>query len=657
MRAGFSKENSPRLPHVMTSTPLRLLLVEDSDQDEALVVLNLRRGGFDPRVTRVETAAGFEEALSRDSWDLIIADYNLPSFSGFEALAIFNRAKLDLPFILVSGTVGEEVAVEAMRAGAQDYLLKDHLTRLAPAVIRELREANVRAKRRVAENALRDSELRYRTLVENSNDLITELDFEGRVFYASPNHRALTGYTREQLVGTRIFERVHPEDLPEVVKTLQARGGTVIYRYRHADSRWRWFESTGRIFRTTDGQERGVVITRDVTAARAAEEIRRGLEEQLRQAQKMEAIGTLAGGIAHDFNNILTGILGNLELAGLELGPDHTAHSFLRDALRASNRARELVAQILLFSRRRDQQRVVSSLDQVVKEALRLLRASLPATIEFRTEIAAECRRVLCDATQIHQVIMNLGTNAAHAMRERGGVFTVTLATAAPDPVLAAAHPQLAAGRAVRLSVRDTGHGMDATTRERIFEPFFTTKPAGEGTGLGLAVVHGIMQSHDGAIAVESVPGQGTEFHLYFPAVETGETETDGAPGSPPLGRGQRVLLIDDEASIVQIGERMLAKLGYRPTGLTSSAEALALYEKNSGAFDAIITDLTMPEITGVELAQRVFAQNPQLPVILSTGSMGSLEIDRARSAGVKFFIEKPFTIHSLAAQLSAALA
>jgi PAS domain S-box-containing protein len=640
----------------MPAAPLHLLLVEDSDTDEALVLLHLTRGGFDPKVTRVETAADFENALHRGSWDLIIADYNLPTFSGFDALAIFRRSGFDIPFLLVSGTVGEEVAVQAMRGGARDYLLKDHLTRLAPAVIRELREARLRAERRAADSALKDSELRYRTLVENSHDLVSEVDLHGRVHYVSPNHLPLTGYDQAELVGTSIFERIHPEDQASVQEKFHDRKGGVLYRYRHKDGTWRWFESSGRAFTTADGREHGVVITRDITTSIEADNIRKSLEAQLRQAQKMEAIGTLAGGIAHDFNNILTGILGNMELAGLELPPGHPARVFLRDALKASNRARDLVAQILLFSRRRDQQRVVSALDRVLKEALGLLRASLPSTIEFQTDIAPHCPRVLCDSTQIHQVMMNLGTNAAHAMRERGGVFTVTLGVCHTDPALAAAHPQLANGRAVCLCIRDTGCGMDAATRERIFEPFFTTKPSGEGTGLGLAVVHGIMQSHDGAITVDSVPGMGTEFRLYFPAIETGETESINIPVQPARGKGERILLIDDEASIAQIGERMLNKLGYRATALTSSSQALALYQQSPDEFDAIITDLTMPEINGVEFARRVFQSRPDMPVILSTGFMHSLEIDRARNLGVKHFIEKPFTIQSLAQLLREAL-
>ena len=640
----------------MPAVPLHLLLVEDSDTDEALVLLHLTRGGFEPKVTRVETGADFENALHRSAWDLIIADYNLPTFSGFDALAIFRRSGLDIPFLLVSGTVGEEVAVQAMRGGARDYLLKDHLTRLAPAVIRELREARLRAERRAADSALKDSELRYRTLVENSHDLVSEVDLHGRVHYVSPNHLALTGYSQAELVGTSIFERIHPEDQPIVQEKFHDRNGGVLYRYRHKDGTWRWFESSGRAFTTADGREHGVVITRDITASIEADNIRKSLEAQLRQAQKTEAIGTLAGGIAHDFNNILTGILGNMELAGLELPPGHPARVFLRDALKASNRARDLVAQILLFSRRRDQQRVVCALDRVLKEALGLLRASLPSTIEFQTDIAPNCPRVLCDSTQIHQVMMNLGTNAAHAMRERGGVFTVTLGVCHTDPALAAAHPQLANGRAVCLSIRDTGCGMDAPTRERIFEPFFTTKPSGEGTGLGLAVVHGIMQSHDGAITVDSVPGMGTEFRLYFPAIETGETENTNIPAKPARGKGERILLIDDEASIAQIGERMLNKLGYRATALTSSSQALTLYQQSPDEFDAIITDLTMPEINGVEFARRVFQSRPDVPVILSTGFMHSLEIDRARSLGVKHFIEKPFTIQSLAQLLREAL-
>jgi PAS domain S-box-containing protein len=648
-----------QVQHAMSptfSTPLRLLLVEDNDHDETLVLEELRRSGFAPEVTRVETAQQFVRALNSGPWDLIISDHSLPNFTGFDALSLFRHTTRDIPFLLVSGTVGEDVAVGAMKAGAQDYLLKDNLARLGPAVERELREARIREERRRAEHALKESEQRYRLLVENSNDLVTELDLSDKIHYASPNHAALTGFSPPELAGRSFFDRTHSDDAPQLRARLQSREALGAYRYQRKDGAWRWFESSGRAFVTDAAQEHRVVVTRDITERIEAEATRKALEGQLRQAQKMEAMGMLAGGIAHDFNNILTGIIGNVELAGLDLPEEHPSRAFLADAFAASNRARDLVSRILLFSRRREQQRSVLSLGSVIKEALRLLRASLPATIEFHTEIDENGHRVLCDPTQIHQVLMNLATNAAHAMRERGGVLSVRMRPVTVEAALAAAHPQLASNAAVCLSIGDTGCGMDATTRQRIFEPFFTTKSAGEGTGLGLAVVHGIMESHDGAITVESEVGRGTVFHLYFPSVETGEDAVVDHPAMPPMGSGQRILLIDDESTVSEIGERMLRKLGYVPLAVTSGGEALKLFEQAPQTFDAVITDLTMPEITGVEIATRVLSLRPEIPVILSTGFMHSLEIDRASSLGVKHFIEKPFTLRSLGENLSAAL-
>ena len=645
----------------MPAKPLRLLLVEDSEDDAELMMLELRRAGFVPLATRVETAEAMSAALRAEPWDLILADYRLPSFSGLAALDLYHESGLDIPFFIVSGTIGEELAVEAMRAGAHDYLLKGNLTRLGPAITRELREAQVRRARQQDRDRLMVSEQRFTTIFHDSPVAILISDVvNGRIIDANPAALALSGYAREEVIGHDTVELgvfASAEERRALVRQALDRGPGNALELRVRNKRG---DPTTILISFSllalDGQNRLLSIVQDITARKRAEETRQSLEAQLHQAQKMEAIGTLAGGIAHDFNNILTGILGNVQLAEIDLASDHPARTYLSDALKACNRARDLVTQILTFSRRREQQRVVIRLGPVVNEALRLLRASLPATIDIRSDIDDNSPPVLCDPTQMHQVLMNLGANAAYAMREAGGVLAVSLRAVEVESTMIAQHPQLVNGRTVCLSVRDTGCGMDAATRERLFEPFFTTKGPGEGTGLGLAVVHGIMVNHEGVIVVDSRPGAGTVFHLYFPVIETAEPEPAAVPRPLPRGSGQRILFVDDEPAVVQLCGRMLLKLGYRPLVFTSPTEALAAFRENSAEIDLVLTDLTMPEITGIELARQVYALRPGLPLVIASGHLQADDANQARALGVRHFVEKPFSLGALAENVHQAL-
>ncbi len=397
---------------------------------------------------------------------------------------------------------------------------------------------------------------------------------------------------------------------------------------------------------------------RDLTDRRRAEETRHRLEEQLFHAQKMEALGTLAGGIAHDFNNILTAIMSYTELAAQDAGEHSEAREHLGYVLQASHRARDLVSQILTFSRSMPQHRTPVRLGQVVTDALALLRSTLPPSIEVVADCAQDETPVLADAAQIHQVVMNLCVNAAHAMEPLGGRLTVRLAPVEIPPAGTPATAGLGPGRYLLLSVKDTGVGMDATTAARVFEPFFSTREPGRGTGLGLAVVHAIVRNHGGTVAVESRLGAGSSFRVFLPVL------VDQAPPSPvpiaalepPRAGGEHVLLVDDEPAILSAARHLLQRLGYQVTALTDGSAAVAAVRERAGEFDIVVTDLRMPGMTGVEVARAVGEVAPGLPVVLVTGFNQGWTGERAREVGIRAVVEKPFTATRLGSVISEVL-
>jgi PAS domain S-box-containing protein len=374
---------------------------------------------------------------------------------------------------------------------------------------------------------------------------------------------------------------------------------------------------------------------------------RRKMESKFLQAQKMESIGRLAGGIAHDFNNILTAISGNLYLAKLAAADRPDIMENLESISNAARRAGDLVKQILTFSRQNKPEREPVKLNHVVLEALKLLRSSVPATIRIQTELT-ETPAVLANTTAIHQIIMNLGTNAWHAMRDKAGVLKVEMQVMEVDSDFAKTRPDLHPGRYVQLSVSDTGWGMDRATLDHIFEPFFTTKAVGEGTGLGLAVVHGIMKSHDGGISVYSHPGEGTKFNLYFPVIETAAAAQEITATPIPRGHGEHILFVDDEEALASIGKKILERLGYTVTMKTSALEALAAVRDRPEPFDLVITDLTMPVMDGTKLGGQLLQIQPRLPIIISTGYSGVLTAEKAHELGFRELLIKPSTARTL---------
>ncbi len=400
---------------------------------------------------------------------------------------------------------------------------------------------------------------------------------------------------------------------------------------------------SGSRYNDHEGNPAGMlVILRDISEHKR-------LEALLQQAQKMEAIGTLAGGIAHDFNNILGVIIGSTELALFEAPEETPSHRYLMRILNAGNRAADLVQQILAFSRRTEQERKPIQPGIIIKEALKMLRSTLPSTIQMEQYIRKDSGIILSDPTRVHQIVMNLCTNAAHAMREKGGTLRVELASEDMGAEDAAPYPNLSPGPHVKLTVSDTGHGMDPQVVERIFDPYFTTKRLGEGTGLGLAVVYGIVTGYGGAVKVRSVPGEGSTFQVLLPRIEEAEKAAEIEELETIPAGNERILLVDDEADLVDTVREILKRLGYRVTAGTSSSEALERFRDRPDQFDLVITDQTMPKMTGADLAEKMIRIRPDIPIILCTGFSERISKEKAERMGVREFVMKPVVIREMA--------
>ena len=621
--------------------------------------------------------------------------------------------------------------------------------------------------RKAAELTIQEREKRYRAIMDNAIDLIAEVDGDATFLYVSPNFQEVLGYAPQTLLGSNIFTLVHPEDRSEVIQEFTqgmriSGSGRAIYRYRHHNGEYRWFESTGRMFQTALGELRGVVVSRDITQRKETEKaleelnfalthatpgistlnsegrflqvneayaepfgytpegllgqswkitvhpddhaialaalevmratgtgefesravrkdgsifymqvvmvsgmnkadgndhfhcfmrdvterkqmemVLRESDQKLQQVQKMEAIGNLAGGIAHDFNNILGAILGYSELALAQAPKEPRLISYLEEVVAAGQRAKELVKQILAFSRRSDQEREAVDLNVLVKDALKMVRATLPATIEIQSTFSDDSAVVFADPTQIHQVLMNLCANAEHAMRENGGMLTLSLTAIDITENTTSTVPQLKPGSYLQLTIQDSGHGMPFQVLDRIFEPFFTTKGLGEGTGLGLAVVHGIIVGHGGNISVVSEVGHGTKFTILFPRLDVVLPLKPEKVLEWPKGTGT-VLFVDDEEVLAHWGEQVLSHLGYSVIPKTNPHEAVELFQRQPDQFDVVVTDQTMPTMNGEAFARALLNIRQDIPIVLCTGFSYTMSAEKARELGLKGFLMKP---------------
>jgi len=640
----------------MMLTPLKVLMVEDSEDDELLILRTLRKGGFAPESLRVETAGQMADALRGQPWDIVLCDFKLPQFDGLDAIALVYELDLDIPILLVSGSIGEEMAVECMRRGADDYIMKDNLSRLCPAIHRELAEAQSRTKRRQAEAALKISEEKFKTIADYTINLESWFAPDGKYLWVNPAVERLTGYTAAEVLAMPDFISVmiaeeHRQMFRQKFQNslTGTRGEDVEARYLHKNGSMQWMSIAWQPVYDAQGIFLGIRTSgRDITAAKLAQEERHNLEKKLFQAQKMEAIGTLAGGIAHDFNNILSGIIGYAELACMQ-SEERIRRQNIKQILKAADRATNLVRQILAFSRHVDLEKKPMDFKAVVGEVLKLLRATIPTTIEMRQTLTQQPVVIYADYTQMHQVIMNICTNAAQAIGEKGGTLAVSVSEESVPAGFLTRELNLPSGMFAKLSVSDTGSGIDPAHISRLFDPFFTTKKVGEGTGLGLAVAYGIVHDHGGSIQVTSHPGQGATFDVYLPLPDRAKVTPDEPPVEVLEGGHEHILFVDDEGALVFLGETMLTDLGYRVTSCTDGLEALKVYQSDPGSIDLVITDMNMPGLSGSELATEILKLRPDQPIILCTGYSDYMNSEKALKLGIKAFVMKPLARGMLA--------
>ena len=489
-----------------------------------------------------------------------------------------------------------------------------------------------------AHMVLQESENKYRSMMEAMSDSVYICSPDYKIEYMNP---AMIKKTGRDAIGKFCFKTLFDLDKKcSWCRRNKIQQGKSLAFDVISPRDNRFYHVSNAAITHSDGSVSVLAVLRDTTEFK-------NLESQLLQAQKMESIGTLAAGIAHDFNNILSAIIGYTEIALLELPGDSTIEKYLNKVLQSGERARDLVTQILTFSRKSEKEKKPVHVQLIVSEVLTFLRSSLPSTIQIRQQIEIGNYTVLADPTQIHQILINLCTNASHAMMEKDGILQLSLENMELDSEFTAQYPDIKPGSYLKLTVSDTGYGMSPDVLNRIFEPYFTTKEKGSGTGLGMAVVHGIVKSHNGCIKVESEPGKGSAFYIYLPIIDDKARSEKESDKSIPTGN-ERILFVDDEAFLVELGEQMLNKLGYEVVSMTSSLEALELFRTKPDHFDLVITDMTMPNMTGDKFAKELKKIRTDIAVILSTGYTIGISKQKIKEMDISAFVMKPFTMQDL---------
>ena len=631
------------------ATPLRVLLVEDNADDAALLLGELRRAGYDPACERVATESAMRAALARGTWDVVVSDAALPQFSAQAALQLLRAGELDLPFIVVSGSIGEAAAVALMKAGAHDYLLKSNLGCLRTAVDRELQDACERRDRRRAEQEQRHNERRLAEAERLAHIGSWEGDLRTGAATWSAEFCRILGAAPSELGGTleALLARVHHDDRERVKAAID--GVTrepfrfdLEFRLVPRDGVLRQLRASGVVTMDSSGAPVRLLGTlQDVTEQRS-------LEAQFRQAQKLEAVGRLAGGVAHDFNNLLTVILSYADFVLDALPPGEAIRQDVEQIRTAGASAAQLTRQLLAFSRRQVLAPRVLSLNDVVTDAAKMMKRLLGDDIRLVTTLSPELGLVKADAGQIEQVIMNLAVNARDAM-PGGGQLTIETANAEMAEEYLREHAVARAGRYVMLAVTDSGVGMDEPTKAHMFEPFFTTKEAGKGTGLGLATVYGIVKQSGGFVWVYSEAGRGTTFKIYLPRTDQSLEPVDGPVHTRSLRGTETVLVVDDAPAVRTAVRAVLERHGYVVVEAPSGEAALQLAMKYRGPLDLLITDVVMPGLSGRDVAGNLSSQRPGVRVLYMSGYADDAIVRHGvLEPGIRF-MQKPFAPDALA--------
>jgi two-component system cell cycle sensor histidine kinase/response regulator CckA len=624
---------------------LRILHLEDDPMDAELVRATLASAGIDSEILRVDNRLAFTSALETQEFDLILADMSLPSFDGIEGLALARRARPATPFLFVSGSMGEEVAVETLRQGARDYVLKDRMARLGPAIHRVLEENRAQDEYEKAQEALRFA----RFSLDHSGEAIYRVGSDARISYVNEAACRELGYLENELLSMTLADidtQFHSDAWREFWERCRQQGEVRLEtRQLRKDGREIPVEVSAN-YLSFGGEEFNLLFVRNISE-------RKQLEAAFRQAQKMEAVGTLAGGIAHDFNNVLTVILGHCELLLTQLDDLHPFREEVTEIQAAGERAATLTRQLLAFSRKQLLEPIVLDVNEVVTGLEKMLRRLIPENIRITVSLQPGPTRIRADPGQLEQIVMNLVVNARDAMAE-GGQVTIETKRLELDAAYAEEHSYVKPGPYVMLAVSDTGSGMDRETQNRIFEPFFTTKEQGRGTGLGLSTVYGIVKQSGASIEVDSELERGTVFKIYFPA-QGGPVSAREIPVREPLASvhgSETVLLVEDEAGLRSLARRVLEMHGYRVLDGSSAESAIQTSRSHDGAIHLLLTDTVMPGRSGPELVGVLAAERPDMKVLYMSGYTTENVLRHGLLRGVAAFLQKPFTPDVLAARV-----
>src|SRR3989339_49193 len=646
--------------------------------DESYIRQSIRTYLEDYEFTVFEAENGKKgiEVFDREHPDLVLLDLRMPEMDGLQVLEVLRDRAPDIPLVIASGTGNISAVVGALHLGAWDYILKpiEDLSVLYHSVQKCLKESRLKKENQQYQERLEElviertrelkkSEERYKAIFEYTGTAAIIIELDDTISMVNSKFAELAGMARQDIVGKKKwYDFVAPDDIQVMRNYFKARVNLKTENYAPMQYEIKFTGISGEekfvyvSLGVIPGTDKAVVSLLDVTEKRKAEQRWQSLENQLRKAQKMEAIGTLAGGIAHDLNNILSPILGYADMIMRSSDPSTTVFQRSEKIQKAALRAADLVSQVLTFNRRNEEEKRIVRIHPVLNEVVKLLKGSIPSTITIVDKIDRSCRSVEADPTQIHQVIMNLCTNAYHAMEEKGGILTVGLneMILSPSDIVAYASPECRPGTYLALEVSDTGCGMTEDVMERMFDPYFSTKEEGKGTGLGLATVYGIVKSCKGIIRVKSKVNQGTCFMVLLPVVGAENTAEKGEKHgkAQKTGSGERIMVVDDDKDIALMCQEGLETLGYQVNSFFSSLEALDFFKREGHCIDLVVTDQTMPGKTGFDLAKEILSIREDVPIILCSGYTGAVGKGKIEEAGIDSFIMKPVTVEVLSKKI-----